>query len=219
MDVETLFEMASAAARNAERNCTPTGGDMFFEGYGGYPAYIQEYNRLVPMVWELFGDEAKRLFPQVDLGKEMNPADTIGAMWKTHAEFAAARLSALAAYLKTKQGTRKQEGDDIATLLDENLRPAIFADPDNEKAVQDSSRRSSGCGHSTSVESSSLSVLHEAVHPGLHVRQPWHGRRGEVLQQGGARKGVDRRDQRRHPRLPGYLQEHAVRYLRPRLHP
>lgn len=73
MDVETLFEMASAVARNAERNCTPTGGDMFFEGYGGYPAYIQEYNRLVPMVWELFGEEAQRLFPQMDLGKQMNP--------------------------------------------------------------------------------------------------------------------------------------------------
>ncbi len=137
MDVETLFEMTSAAARNAERNCTPTGGDMFFEGYGGYPAYIQEYNRLVPMVWELFGEEAQRLFPQMDLGKQMNPADTIGAMWKTHAEFAAARLSALAAYLKTKQGTRKREGDDIATLLEENLRPAMFTDPDNERAVQD----------------------------------------------------------------------------------
>ena len=110
---------------------------MFFEGYGGYPAYIQEYNRLVPMVWELFGEEAQRLFPQMDLGKQMNPADTIGAMWKTHAEFAAARLSALAAYLKTKQGTRKREGDDIATLLEENLRPAMFTDPDNERAVQD----------------------------------------------------------------------------------
>lgn len=137
MDVETLFEMASAAARNAERNCTPTGGEMFFEGYGGYPAYIHEYNRLVPMVWELFGNEAQRLFPQMDLGKQMNPADTIGAMWKTHAEFAAARLSALAAYLKTKQGTRKREGDDIATLLEKNLRPAMFTDPDNERAVQD----------------------------------------------------------------------------------
>lgn len=44
------------------------------------------------MVWELFGEEAQRLFPQMDLGKQMNPADTVGAMWKTHAEFAAARL-------------------------------------------------------------------------------------------------------------------------------
>lgn len=97
MDVETLFEMASAVARNAERNCIPSGGEMFFEGYGGYPAYVQEYNRLIPMVCELFGDEARQLFPAMDLGKQMNPADTIGAMWKTHAEFAAARLSALAA--------------------------------------------------------------------------------------------------------------------------
>ena len=51
--------------------------------------------------------------------------------------FAAVRLSALAAYLKTKQGTKKREGDDIATLIDENLCPAMFTDPDNERAVQD----------------------------------------------------------------------------------
>ena len=137
MDVETLFEMASAAARNAERNCTPSGADIFYEGYGGYPAYIQEYNRLVPIVWELFGAEAQSLFPSIDLGTKMNPADTIGAMWKSYAEFAAARLSALAAYLKTKQGTKKREGDDIATLLEDNLRPAMFADPENERDVQD----------------------------------------------------------------------------------
>jgi len=137
VDVETLFEMASAAARNAERNCTPTGGEMFYEGYGGYPAYIQEYNRLVPMVWELFGEEAQRLFPQMDLGEQINPASTLGAMWKTHAEFAAARLSALAAFLKTKQGTKKREGDEIANLIEENLRPAMFTDPENERDVQD----------------------------------------------------------------------------------
>ena len=59
---------------------------MFFEGYGGYPAYVQEYNRLVPIAWELFGEEAQRLFPQMDLGKQINPAETIGAMWKTHAD-------------------------------------------------------------------------------------------------------------------------------------
>jgi hypothetical protein len=137
VDVETLFEMSSAAARNAERNCAPSASDMFYEGYGGYPAYIQEYNRLAPMVWDMFGAEAQLLFPQLDLGEQMNPANTIGAMWKTHAEFAAARLSALAAYLKTKQGTKKQQGDDIAALIEDNLRPALYADPENERAVQD----------------------------------------------------------------------------------
>ena len=189
MDVETLFEMASAAARNAERNCTPTGGDMFIEGYGGYPAYIQEYNRLVPMVWEMFGEEAHRLFHQIDLGKQMNPADTIGAMWKTHAEFAAARLSALAAYLKTKQGTRKQEGDDIATLLEENVRPAMFTDPDNEKAVQDVIENDlQGAVTRLPSRAAVCPVLHQAVHPGLHVRQPWPGRRGEICNRAGREK-------------------------------
>jgi hypothetical protein len=137
MDIDTLFEMAAAAARNAERNCTPTGGDMFFEGYGGYPAYVGEYNRLIPLVWEQFGEEAQQLFPPLDLGKHMNPADVIGAMWKTYAELAAARLSALAAYLKSKQGRKLREYEEIVDLIEQNLRPAMFADPENERQVQD----------------------------------------------------------------------------------
>ena len=137
MDVETLYEMAAAAARNAERNCIPSDGPGPFDSYGDYPAYINEYNRLVPIVWQLFGEEAQGLFPQLNLGSQMNPADTIGAMWKTHAELAAARLSALAAYLKTKQGTKKRENDEIVTLLEDNLRPAMFTDPENERQVQD----------------------------------------------------------------------------------
>jgi len=45
------------------------------------------------------------------------------------------RRSALAAYLKSKQGTRKQEGDDIATILEAHLRPAIFTETLSDKAV------------------------------------------------------------------------------------
>lgn len=137
MEVEALFEMTSAAARNAERNCTPSGSEAFWEAYGGYPAYVGEYNRLVPMVWEMFGEEAKQLFPPLELGKQINPADTIGAMWKTHAEFAAARLSALAAYLKSKQGTKSREYDEIASVIDDNLRAAMYSDPESERQVQD----------------------------------------------------------------------------------
>ena len=137
VDVDTLYEMASAAARNAERNCIPSGSPGPFDSYGGYPAYVNEYNRLGPLVWQLFGAEAQGLFPQLNLGSQINPADTIGAMWKTHAESAAARLSALAAYLKTKQGTKTRENDEIVTLLQDNLRPAMFSDPENERQVQD----------------------------------------------------------------------------------
>jgi hypothetical protein len=137
MEVGALYEMAAAAARNAERNCIPSGGPGPFDSYGGYPAYINEYNRLVPLVWQLFGEEALSLFPQLNLGKQMNPADTIGPMWKTHAELAAARLSALAAYLKSKQGTKARENDEILTLLEENLRAAMYSDPEKERQVQD----------------------------------------------------------------------------------
>jgi REase_DpnII-MboI len=110
---------------------------MFFEGYGGYPAYVSEYNRLLPFVWDLFGDEAKALFQPLDLGKDINPANVIGAMWKTYAELAAARLSALAAYLKSKQGRKTREYEEIIDLIDRNLRPAMFTDPENERQVQD----------------------------------------------------------------------------------
>lgn len=137
MDSETLFEMASATARNAERNCIPgNAGDSFFGSYGGYPTYINEYNRLLPFVWEL-GEEAKLLFPPIDLGKQINPADAVGLMWKTYAELAASRLAALAAYLKGRQGARPREHAEIAELIRSNLRAALFADPERERQVQD----------------------------------------------------------------------------------
>jgi DpnII restriction endonuclease len=138
VEAEALFEMASAAARNAERNCTPSGStQMFYESYGGYPAYVQEYNRLAPIAWELYGVEAQQLFPALDIGRAANPAETPGAMWKTFAELAAARLAALAAYLKSKQGTKRREYDEIASIIDDNLRAAVYSDPKNERDVQD----------------------------------------------------------------------------------
>jgi hypothetical protein len=137
VDVETLFEMAAAAARNAERMCsTVSTTTLFYEGYGGYPAYAAEYNRLAKLAAELLGAEAQDLFPQMDLGTAWNPSGTRGIMWKTYAEFAAARLSALAAYLKTKGGRKPREQDEIISLIEANLRPAIFVDPENERQVQ-----------------------------------------------------------------------------------
>ncbi len=98
-----------------------------------------EYNRVVPLVWALFGDEAKQLFPPLDLGKNINPADVIGAMWKTYAELAAARTTVCSGRLPqvhTRPGsganTRRSSTSSSATL-----RPAMFTDPESERQVQD----------------------------------------------------------------------------------
>jgi hypothetical protein len=129
--------MAAAAARNAERMCAGPATVPFYEGYGGYPAYVGEYNRLATVAYELFGDEARSLFPQMSLGNALNPSSVRGIMWKTYAEFAVVRLSALAAYLKTKGGRKPREQSEIISLIEANLRPAMFTDPQNERQVQE----------------------------------------------------------------------------------
>jgi hypothetical protein len=110
---------------------------LFYESYGGYPVYINEYNRLLPYVFEQFGDEARALFQPIDIGKQMNPADAVGAMWRTYAELASARLASLAAYVQTKLGVAERESDAVADLVLAKLRPAMFKDPDGEDDVQD----------------------------------------------------------------------------------
>ncbi|MCH8995388.1 MAG: hypothetical protein IH959_10570 [Chloroflexi bacterium] len=132
--------MAKAAARGAERTVEqgpPEGEQPFFGIYAGYPAYINEYNRLIPFVRQLYGAEAEGLFQPIQLGKQMNPADTIGAMWRTYADLATARLSALAAYLQNKVAAPNRETESVLDLLAANLRPAMFVDPSSERDVQD----------------------------------------------------------------------------------
>lgn len=109
----------------------------FYEAYGGYPVYIGEYNRLLPYVLEQFGDEAMALFQPIDIGKQINPAEAIGAMWRTYAELASARLTALAAYVQSKLGAAEKESDAVADLILAKLRSAMFKDPDDEDDVQD----------------------------------------------------------------------------------
>jgi REase_DpnII-MboI len=58
-------------------------------------------------------------------------------MWRTYADLAAARLSALAAYLQNKVTAPEREADSVLDLVAANLRPAMFADPSSERDVQD----------------------------------------------------------------------------------
>ena len=65
MNTKTLYQMAKAAATGATNALSPgnESSEPFFERYGGYPAYVQEYNRLVPLVVQQFvkGDALKIL--------------------------------------------------------------------------------------------------------------------------------------------------------------
>jgi hypothetical protein len=138
MDFETLHNMAASAARNAERMCSQEGGSgtgLPFQNYAGYPFYIDEYNRLLAFTAQ--ADPAvTTYFQQIDLGKDRNPADVIGPMWKSYAELAAVRLNSLASYLQSKLGTKRQEYEQIIDLINVNLRPAIYEDPRHEREVQ-----------------------------------------------------------------------------------
>jgi len=130
--------MAKAAARGAERACEIPSGqtELPWMVCGGYPAYINEYNLLVPFVIKHFGEEAERLFQPIDIGKAINPADAVGAMWRTYLELASARLNALTAYIQTKVGRTDFQIQSIIDLINTNLRPTIFEDPEKERDVQ-----------------------------------------------------------------------------------
>jgi hypothetical protein len=136
-DVSALYEMAKAAADGAGRACNPTSRpDLFYESYGGYPAYVEEYNRLVSITIEIFGEEATRLFSQVELRGAVNPATIPGMMWRTYSELAYAKLAGLAAFLRAKLQSPNREAETLIDLIAGNLRPSFRDDPKTELEVQ-----------------------------------------------------------------------------------
>ena len=138
LEFETLYSMAANAARNAERMCSQEGGtagSVPFQSYAGYPFYIEEYNRILGSTFAA-DPHVTRYFQYIDLGKDRNPADVIGPMWKAYAEQAAVRLNSLASYLQSKLGKKQQEHEQIIDLIELNLRPAMYDDPKNEREVQ-----------------------------------------------------------------------------------
>jgi hypothetical protein len=104
MDFETLHNMAANTARNAERMCSQEGGrgnGLPFQNYAGYPFYIDEHNRLLAFTVQA-APEVTTYFQGIGFGKNRNPADVIGPMWKSDAELAAVPLNSLASYLQSK---------------------------------------------------------------------------------------------------------------------
>lgn len=138
MDIRTLYEMASRAARQAQQAleasgksaCTPW--DTFY----GYPAFVGEYNGMVPFAWDLVGDEARALFPLIDLKTLMNPMNATGIEARFFAEHMAARLGSFSAYLSTRIGDKDRETDGLVDFLGKNLRAVIFDIPSLEVEVQ-----------------------------------------------------------------------------------
>lgn len=128
MDVETLYNMAKAAAKGAAQ--------MSGASAAGYAAYIEEYNRLVPLVIEQFGEEAKNLFQPIDIGISMKIRRVTPIRWAEYAGLATARLQSLTAYLQSKLGTVDRQVQAILDLVKVNLRPSIFKDPEHEKDIQ-----------------------------------------------------------------------------------
>jgi hypothetical protein len=119
--------------------CSQEGGSangLPFQNYAGYPFYIDEYNRLLA-ISDKVDPTVTTYFQAIDLGKDRNPADVIGPMWKSYAELAAVRLNSLASYLQSKLGTKQQEHEQIIDLITANLRASIYHDPTHEREVQD----------------------------------------------------------------------------------
>lgn len=134
MDAKVLYRMARAAALAAEKACQPS-RDSYVD-CAGYPAYVLEYNRLVPLVIAEFGDEATALFGVINIGEQINPHSATRVAWRVWMNMAAAGLTRMAAYLQDKCGQTDEQVSEIIDLISANLRAALFEDPKGEKEVQ-----------------------------------------------------------------------------------
>lgn len=127
--------MVKATANSASRALDPCITHEFYD-YGGYPIYIEQYNKYQKLTVELLGDEAQALFPPMLPGEWTNPSEENGRMFRTHLENVAVRLGSLAAYLKSKLGDTEERIQAIIDLIEITLRPSIYDDPDKEKEIQ-----------------------------------------------------------------------------------
>lgn len=134
MDAKVLYNMARSSALAAER-ARETDGDPILE-CAGYPAFIDEYNRLALIVAKEFGEEAKILFQPIELGKGRNPSSVTRIYWRTFMDMAIVGLNRLAAYLQDKTGQTEEQIQSIVDIIRANLRAAVFEDPKKEIEVQ-----------------------------------------------------------------------------------
>lgn len=138
MDIEILYNMVRATANSASKalnSCIGPSHDFY--DYGGYPIYIEQYNKYQRLTVELFDDEAKAIFSPILPGSWVTPSEENGRMWRTHLENVAERLSSLEVYLRSKLGNTEQHIQAIIDLIEANLRSSVFKDPDKEKDIQD----------------------------------------------------------------------------------
>ncbi len=157
MDIKILYKMVQATAGAASKALDPSiGSNHEFYDYGGYPIYIEQYNKYQHLTVELFGDEAQALFPPLLQGDWTHPSEENGRLWRTHLENVSVRLGQLEAYLRLKLGDTEEHVQAIVDLIEANLRPSIYNDPDKEKAVQDVLE--------TIFRARSLPYLREKVH-------------------------------------------------------
>ncbi|MBI3910607.1 MAG: hypothetical protein HY320_06705 [Armatimonadetes bacterium] len=137
MDGETLFRMAKAAARGADRIAASPPPSSLFDTVT--LAYVGEYNRLVPFVIALYGEEARRLFQQIevpDVSGGVGLGGPLQSLQRMYNDWASARLNSLAAYLEGKVGAHEAQLQALVDLIEANLRPSIFEDPTCERDVQ-----------------------------------------------------------------------------------
>ena len=127
MDLEILYNMAKATTQSAER--------MSQTNVGGYYAFVREYNKLVPLVHDLFGTESKSLFQRI-LIKDLEPRKVSPMRWGEMAELAVSRLTSLTAYLQAKRVAPNRQVHAVLDLVTEVLRPSIFSKPKQEKDIQ-----------------------------------------------------------------------------------
>src|SRR3989442_6996206 len=137
MDITTLYNMVKAAAEAATNSANlktqPVNSDFML--YGTYPVYVQEYNDLLVHVYKLCGKEAQELFPHINLGEYMNPADTLGSFWKEYLDLAVVKLNTLAAYLQSKIPPVRKEMQAVMDFITANLCPSIFEKPKNGREL------------------------------------------------------------------------------------
>ena len=142
MDIETLYNLAKAAEKNAERTYASLGQqkDAFTRGIIRVPACVYDYNRLLPLVATIGGDDAEHLFEPIDADKFAGVADGSGT-WAYRqtlqmTELALSCLSIMVAYLQSKLGSAARQVEALIDLIRVNLRPAMFDKPQRETDVQ-----------------------------------------------------------------------------------
>ena len=119
--------MAKAATHSAER--------MSKTNVGGYFAFVHEYNKLVPLVHDLFGTESISLFQRISV-KDLDPRRVTPMHWGSKAELAVSRLTSLTAYLQAKLVAPNRQINAVLDLVKVVLRPSIFTKPNHEKDIQ-----------------------------------------------------------------------------------